>query len=321
MFRRLGSGWVITKQSLQVLGSHKWLLVFPLLTLLVVGGFFAGVVAGAIDVGLRTHILAPGDLSDVVDEAASVAATPATPSTATAPASETRGQQPNDEAAEATIVQTVAFVAFLVVYFCIYSISTFFNVALLACVLRIFRGEEAGFGYGIGVAVRRLPAILGWSLIVTTVGILLSIIESRGPAITRFVSMFAGLAWAVATFFVLPVIIAENAGPIRSVRRSTSLLRDVWGEFLVVNIGIRGIVGICMFVLGGTMMLVMAYAGAETTLIVPPILGAALFVMLLILAPLSMIAHAALYHYATENNAPPPYTEAALRQAIAPRLR
>jgi hypothetical protein len=36
--------------------------------------------------------------------------------------------------------------------------------------------------------------------------------------------------WAYITFFVVPVLVAENVGPIQAVRRSGSLFRESWGR-------------------------------------------------------------------------------------------
>lgn len=36
--------------------------------------------------------------------------------------------------------------------------------------------------------------------------------------------------WGVATYFAIPVVVTEDVGPIRAIKRSSALLRRIWGE-------------------------------------------------------------------------------------------
>lgn len=46
-----------------------------------------------------------------------------------------------------------------------------------------------------------------------------------------------GMAWAVATFFVIPVMIYEKLSPLKAVRRSWEIVKNVWKETLVLKLG------------------------------------------------------------------------------------
>ena len=39
------------------------------------------------------------------------------------------------------------------------------------------------------------------------------------------------------TFFVVPIIVSENIGPINAIKRSTSLFKQTWGDQVVANFG------------------------------------------------------------------------------------
>ena len=39
------------------------------------------------------------------------------------------------------------------------------------------------------------------------------------------------------TFFVVPIIVSENLGPISAIKRSTSLFKQTWGDQVVANFG------------------------------------------------------------------------------------
>src|SRR5690606_40814523 len=47
-----------------------------------------------------------------------------------------------------------------------------------------------------------------------------------------------GLAWTLATFLVVPVLVSQNVGPIEALKESVSLLKRSWGENLAGNVGI-----------------------------------------------------------------------------------
>ncbi len=224
------------------------------------------------------------------------------------------------------IIDAALVTVFVVLYAFVFFIFTFFNVALVACVLRIFDGVPAGLGYGLGVAVQRLPAIIGWSLIVALVGMALKIIESRGSIFTRYLAIFGSIAWGLATFFVFPIMVAENQGPIRSIRGSVSLIKGVWGKFIVVNIGTRSLLGLSLFLIGGSAMLFASLttqnnvmtSGRDVAILFTVFPGLAVIALLCISA-ISTIAHVALYYYAREKQAPPPYDDVVLQNAIRPK--
>ena len=55
-----------------------------------------------------------------------------------------------------------------------------------------------------------------------------------------FRQIFASLiqaGWAMMTFFVVPIIVSENIGPINAIKRSTSLFKQTWGDQVVANFG------------------------------------------------------------------------------------
>ncbi|MGZ5365402.1 MAG: DUF6159 family protein, partial [Mycobacterium sp.] len=67
--------------------------------------------------------------------------------------------------------------------------------------------------------MRRIGPILGWTLVAFTVGLVLRFLENRFPIAGRIAVWISGAAWAIATFFVVPVI-ALGTGPFRSLKRS-----------------------------------------------------------------------------------------------------
>lgn len=124
----------------------------------------------------------------------------------------------------------VFYIAFAAaIYVCTFT-SIFFNVALAACAGHTLRGEKTSLRAGIAVAARRVVPIVGWALLSATIGLVLRAVQDRTESLGRLAAWLAGAAWAVATFFVIPLIAAEGHGPLQSVKRSGAIIKERWGE-------------------------------------------------------------------------------------------
>jgi hypothetical protein len=110
-------------------------------------------------------------------------------------------------------------------------ITIFFNVALVHVVAQRWQGEPARLRDGVGAARRRVGAIAGWAVLTTTVGLALQLAERLTLGIGRIVlGLVADVAWSVASFFVVPVLVVERRGPVRALRRSGQIVRERWAE-------------------------------------------------------------------------------------------
>jgi len=162
-------------------------------------------------------------------------------------------------------------------------VTIFFNVALVHVVVRRWRGEPARLVDGLGAAGARAFAIAGWAVLTTTVGLVLQLIERLTLGISQIViGIVADVAWTIASFFVVPVLALERGGPVRSLRRSTSIIRERWAEGLggatpialatmMVLLPVLGLmfIGAVLFAMGLTApgLLAMVVAGAAGILV------------------------------------------------------
>lgn len=159
-------------------------------------------------------------------------------------------------------------------------IAIFFNVALAACAARSMRGEDTRVAEGVAAAARRIGPIVGWSFVAATVGLVLKAVEERLPTVGKVVADLAGAAWAVATFFVIPVIALEGTGPVRSLRRSVHTIKARWGESAAGT----ATIGLVTFLV--TFVLVLAGMAGAVALIVNDLapLGLAVFALVFLIA-------------------------------------
>ena len=188
-----------------------------------------------------------------------------------------------------------------------YFVIIFFNSALIGAAMIRLRGGDPTVADGFRIAMSKLPAILGYALISATVGVILRALQERAGFIGRFVVGLIGLAWTIASFLVVPVLVSQDVGPIDAVKRSAELLKKTWGQNLIGTGGIGLVFGLGIFALAilGGVLIALAVSTGIVSIIVTTIVAFVLALLLLILiqAALQGVYAAALYRYATEGEA------------------
>lgn len=202
----------------------------------------------------------------------------------------------------------IAFYALMFAFYVVqYFVIIFFNSALVGAALIRLRGGDPTVADGFRIATSKLPAILGYAVISATVGVILRALQERAGFIGRFVVGMIGLAWTVASFLVVPVLVNNDVGPIDAVKRSAELLKKTWGQNLIGNAGIGLVFGFLLFALifVGAGLVVLAATTKTTALIVltAAVVGIAILLLVLVQAALQGIYSAALYRYAAEGEA------------------
>jgi Family of unknown function (DUF6159) len=125
------------------------------------------------------------------------------------------------------------WVCLFLFYLANYFVIVFFNLALISAASSRLAGGQATINDGLEVAWQRKSKIVQWALLSATVGILLRMIEERTSWLGRLVGRLMGMAWTLASYFVIPVLAVENVGPAEALQRSSELFRNTWGEELV----------------------------------------------------------------------------------------
>ena len=201
--------------------------------------------------------------------------------------------------------------------------ATFFNVALASCAVRSMRGEDTKVGEGIRAAMQRIGPILGWTFVAATVGLVLQLIEERLPFAGRIAAWLAGAAWAIASFFVIPVIALEGTGPWDSLKRSASVVKAKWGEGATGAATISVVTVLFTFgiiVLGGAGAAMLFAAGIPIlAFLIIAIAVMAVMIVGLISSALSQIFRVAVYQYAATGEAPSGFDGQSLQNAFGYR--
>ena len=207
------------------------------------------------------------------------------------------GSMPHDAAAQKLLYQQMS-PFLLLFYIATYSIAIYFNVALVSIASNRLAGGQATLNDGLQAAWKRKWRILQWALVAATVGILLRMLERRASFIGRIVVGLIGFAWTLASFFVVPLLAAEDVGPMEALYRSAEIFRNTWGEEVVGGFSF-GLIFFLLALPGALLPLLGAQYGTNAMLA-----GLALAILYWVL--LSVISSAsqgifvaALYRYAT----------------------
>jgi hypothetical protein len=210
------------------------------------------------------------------------------------------GPLPGEAGQVSTQLEMLGYVAMFVFYVGAAFITTYFSVALTHVVAGRIAGEDRSYGDGIRAASARIKKIFVWSLLSATVGIVLKLISNKGGLAGRLFSMFGGVAWSVATFFIVPVLTLENEEVGASVKRSSQTFVKTWGETLITNFSL-GIIFMGLYLVVTVCSLVLGYFFADNFLMLGVVgtLMVLSFVILTIMQKLlDTVMRVVLYHYA-----------------------
>jgi len=204
-----------------------------------------------------------------------------------------------------------------------YGVVIFFNVALASAALIRLDGGDPTLRDGMRAATSKLPNIIGYALIAATVGMILRALQERFGLIGRIVVGMLGFGWTVATFLVVPVLAAQDVGPVDAVKRSASLLKKTWGENLIGNAGIGLAGGVLTFCLIFVSAVLFFLAASTQSFALMVAVGVAAVVGLIALSLFQTAMHgvysAALYRYTEEGNPGQGFDVALIESAFRPK--
>ncbi len=208
------------------------------------------------------------------------------------------------------------FLFYLVQYFIIF----FFNSALVGAAMIRLDGGDPTVRDGLRIARSRLVQILSYAAIAATVGLILRIIEERAGFIGRWIAGLFGLAFTVATFLTVPILVSREIGPVDAVKESAVLLKKTWGENIIGNGGM-GLVFFLIYLVAAGIGFVFIFMAAATEnpsfiILVISIVALAYVSLALVHAALQGVYSAALYRYATEGNAGGSFSNTLLGEAF-----
>lgn len=220
-------------------------------------------------------------------------------------------------AAGALSADTVSYVVLFLMYVALAYVTIFFNAALVSATHERLEGGDPTLGSAIAGARKHARRILPWAIVSATVSIILRAIEERAGFVGQIVAGFAGMAWAVVTFLVLPVMVIEGVGVVDGVKKSGDMFKRTWGENLAAQIGF-GLLGFLALI--PAIALIFAAAAVSGGAVIAAIVIAGLWMIgvAVVLSAMSVVFQTALYHFAVDGSVPSGYfSNDTMRSAFA----
>ena len=206
-------------------------------------------------------------------------------------------------------------------------VGVFSSVALASCATEALDGRETTVGQGISAARGRMKLIFAWAAVALFVGALIAVIQSllqevAGGIVSAIFGGLAGFAWAVATFFVIPVIALDGLGPKEALKTSAHVVKERWGEGVVGSSAI-GLITFFVAMLPAIVMMVLGFVLAGSSAVGGGLLitiGVLVFVIaMLFQSTITAVFRVALYRYATEGDVIGGFDREALESAFVPK--
>ncbi|WP_049925752.1 DUF6159 family protein [Halopiger goleimassiliensis] len=215
--------------------------------------------------------------------------------------------------------ESISLPVLIAVLFGVYAGSMFvmsFCIAALAWAAReTFAGRTPGTFDAFRAAAGHVWALACWALLSAFVGVALRALEESSNIGGMIVAMVLNMGWFALTYFVVPVIVFEDARPTSMIQESGRLVRETWGETLGSEFGVSVVTA--LLTLPGVLLAVGLFVVASgNAAIVAAGIGLALAgIGLLIGVTLGGVAKVALYVFAREETAPDAFDDSLFEQA------
>ena len=198
------------------------------------------------------------------------------------------------------------------------------GATVAATAMQRLEGRDASVREGFKVALSKWKELLLWVILLNIVGAILQVIAEKLKLGGRLLAFIGGVSWAIATMFVIPVLIFEDKDVRGSIKRSGELVKSKWGE---------GVTGKATFGLALVVVLFPVMMGGIALVMVDPVLGglfiaASMFGLIFVGSTLGGVFNVALYRYAATGEVSAPFTKPQLdstfitkEQSQTPRRR
>ncbi len=267
----LARSWTIFKKSMTVIGREKSLLIFP-----VISGIAMIILVGMIICGGIVFLAATGAADG------------------------------GNSAAPNGAQEALGLLAFFGVYLVTMLVTNLCGAAFYSEIFHALDGDSVSIARGFRFAFSRFKAILLWSLLASTVGVILQALQERAGLIGKILLKVIGVVWAVASCFAIPAIVMDSElnNPFEALKRSSQAICKTWGESLVGFVGIQSVtVAACLaMILAEIALLFLGFAAGGMWIVSVPLMIAVLaaFIMFCYVVGVAQkVYQAALYLYAS----------------------
>ncbi len=111
------------------------------------------------------------------------------------------------------------------------------SFVLIRCFLEINDKNECSLIGALLSGILNSVSILLWSVLETVVGVFLRFVKDSDSFLGRVAGTLMSVAWSAAAYFVLPIMAAKGANPLKALDESSELVSTTWGAQAVGAFG------------------------------------------------------------------------------------
>lgn len=213
----------------------------------------------------------------------------------------------------------------LILLFITYVVGAFilaFSQAIISHIVYVrAKGGNATLGQGFKRAAAHSLSLFVWSLITSTVGIILRMLSERSELLGRVVAVVFGAAWGILTYFVVPAMVISNQSAFAAIPESGRVFKASWGETFASNISYN-LIFIALFVLLvlsgiGLFVVALAYSLPLLAVVIAVVYGIAFVFLMLVSSIFGGILKTLLYIYATEQTVPDTFNRELIEKMLS----
>ncbi len=207
-----------------------------------------------------------------------------------------------------------------------YVVANYFAGAISHAAFQRFDGQNPTFSEATEAANRRIVALVNFSGLQATVGIILNILEDRLPFAGKIAVWLTGAAWGVASMFAIPLIMDKGErNPFKVVKTSAQTFLSIWQEsiFVGISLGVIGIIATItiMFFAVGSFVLAAMLSSVTLTVVGGVIFVAGIATIVVATQALQSVVMTAAYYYASRRKLPAGFDEELVRSMFRPKKK
>ena len=151
---------------------------------------------------------------------------------------------------------------------------------------------------------------------------LLNLLERKSSWLGKIVVRMLGTAWSILIYFIAPVLVNEELNVKDSVKRSSQIFAETWGENFI-GAGGMGLMFFLIFLVLTIPLGLGFYLSATLNSFQPLIICAIIWIVLMIgfaifQSTINSVYRAALYFYAAEKKSPIEFDQNILKSSFIP---
>lgn len=208
-----------------------------------------------------------------------------------------------------------------------YFISIFFQAAIVTSATIRFSGKNPSLSDGFKGPLKIIPKLLIWASINAIISVILNIISSASKRSKSPVTSAIGqsskdlfnFAWGLITLFVVPIMLFEKTGPIKSIKESWILFKKTWGENMTAQFSVGAIFFLINIPLLGLITLAVISSNTIFILISLGLLCISIIISLILATSVNGILKAAMYIYAKTGKMPNTYDQETFKKLFVKR--